>query len=72
MDRPSSITLLWHFVHDEHLVRHCLATGAIMKAVAGHLGADADLWERIGILHDIDFELVQGDMQRHGAADRRS
>lgn len=68
MDRPQAITLLKNYVHDEHLVRHCLATGAIMKAMAGYLNADAGRWERIGILHDIDFEQVQGDMQRHGVA----
>lgn len=68
MDRPASISLLRTYVHDEHLVRHCRATGAIMKAMAGHLSADTGRWERIGILHDIDFEQVQGDMQRHGIA----
>jgi len=68
MDRAAAIALLKKYVADEHLVRHCLATGAIMKAMAVHLHDDPSRWERIGILHDIDFEQVQGDMQRHGAA----
>jgi len=38
-----------------------------MKSLAARLGGDEDLWETIGILHDIDFELVHGDMQLHGA-----
>lgn len=40
--------------------------GAIMKAVAAHLSEDTACWEEIGILHDIDFEFVKGDMQQHG------
>lgn len=68
MDRNAAIGLLREHVHEESLQKHCLATGAIMKAVAGDLGGDADFWERIGILHDIDFEEINGDMQRHGIA----
>jgi predicted hydrolase (HD superfamily) len=39
-----------------------------MRALAPHLAGDPAEWEEIGILHDIDFEEVQGDMQKHGIA----
>jgi uncharacterized protein len=68
MDRSSALALLKAHVKEDQLVRHCIATGAIMKAMAARLGEDAASWERIGILHDIDFEEIHGDMQRHGAA----
>ncbi|HOI59028.1 MULTISPECIES: HD domain-containing protein [unclassified Methanoculleus] len=42
------------------------ATAAIMKRVAEHLDEDAGTWEVIGLLHDIDYDLVEGDMERHG------
>lgn len=58
--------LLKEHVRSETLIEHCVATGAIMRAAAPHLGGDPDLWEIIGILHDIDFEEVAGDMNRHG------
>jgi len=48
------------------LIKHCLATGVIMKAVAGFFSQDPALWEEIGILHDIDFECVNGNIQQHG------
>ncbi|HSQ94092.1 MAG TPA: HDIG domain-containing protein [Methanoregula sp.] len=67
MERSAAIALLHRYVHGEALVRHCLATGAIMKSVAGVLSEDSARWEEIGILHDIDFEYVNGDMQQHGA-----
>ena len=66
MDRQASIALIRNYIRDEHLVRHCLATGAVMKHAARHLHEDEAGWERIGILHDIDFEQIGGDMQRHG------
>jgi predicted hydrolase (HD superfamily) len=37
-----------------------------MKAVARFFSQDPAQWEEIGILHDIDFEYVNGDMQQHG------
>jgi len=67
MDRSASIYLIRNYIHDEHLVRHCLATGAVMKHAARQLHEDEVRWERIGILHDIDFEQIGGDMQKHGA-----
>ncbi len=66
MERTQSIALIRKHVHDEALVKHCLATGAIMKALAIPLAGDPARWEEIGILHDIDYDLVKGDMQQHG------
>ena len=36
-----------------------------MRALAGRLGADAELWAMAGLLHDIDVELTEGDLKRH-------
>jgi uncharacterized domain HDIG len=66
MERPAAIALLSRYVREPGLTRHCLATGAVMKALAGRLGGNPEEWETIGILHDIDFELIGGDMERHG------
>ncbi len=66
MDRDSAIELLKKFVKNDRLVKHCIAVGAIMKEIARELGEDENRWEVIGILHDIDYEIVGGDMERHG------
>jgi putative nucleotidyltransferase with HDIG domain len=71
MKRPATIALLHQYVHEDALIKHCLATGAIMKAVARFLSEDPARWGEIGILHDIDFECVKGDMQQHGVMDAR-
>jgi putative nucleotidyltransferase with HDIG domain len=66
MNRDDSIALLREYVHSDNLFKHCLATAAIMKKIGKYCSEDADRWEIIGILHDIDYELVGEDMQRHG------
>lgn len=68
MERNSAISLLRRHVREEALIKHCLATGAIMRAVAAPLSGDPGTWEEIGILHDIDFEEIGGDMEKHGPA----
>ena len=66
MNKTAAIDVLGQYVHEDSLTNHCIATGAVMKAVATHLGEDAQRWELIGILHDIDFECIHGDMTQHG------
>ena len=43
-----------------------LATEAIMRTLARHLGEDEEEWGLTGLFHDIDLELVEGDFNRHG------
>jgi len=62
----SELDLLKKYVKNDKLVKHCIATAAIMREVAKELGEDENLWWRIGILHDIDYDLVKGDMEKHG------
>jgi uncharacterized protein len=66
MDRADAIGLLMKHVHGDSLLKHCYATGAIMKSVAHSFYGNPEVWEEIGILHDIDFEEIAGDMQKHG------
>ncbi len=66
MNREEAIGLLKQYVHSDALFKHCLATAAIMKKIGEFCCEDAQKWETIGILHDIDYELVDEDMERHG------
>jgi putative nucleotidyltransferase with HDIG domain len=52
-------------VENENLIKHMLATEAIMRALARHLGEDEEEWGLTGLLHDIDMELTEGDMKIH-------
>jgi putative nucleotidyltransferase with HDIG domain len=52
-------------VENENLVKHMLATEAIMRALANRFGEDEEEWGLTGLLHDIDVELTEGDMDSH-------
>jgi putative nucleotidyltransferase with HDIG domain len=52
-------------VENKNLVKHMLATEAIMRTLAKRLGEDEEEWGLTGLLHDIDVELTGQDMSTH-------
>jgi putative nucleotidyltransferase with HDIG domain len=48
--------ILHDWVKSESLRKHCYAVADSMKHFAQLRGEDADLWEAIGLLHDMDYE----------------
>ena len=42
---------------DKFHLQHALTVAAVMKWFAGQQGEDAEYWEIVGMLHDVDFEL---------------
>ncbi|OIO00782.1 MAG: hydrolase [Elusimicrobia bacterium CG_4_10_14_0_2_um_filter_56_8] len=65
MDREKALELLRTHIKNDNLVKHCLASEAVMRALALRLGADQELWGLAGLLHDIDVELTAGDLSKH-------
>jgi putative nucleotidyltransferase with HDIG domain len=51
-----ALALLHEWVQSESLRRHCYAVADSMRHFATVRGADADLWEAVGLLHDMDYE----------------
>jgi putative nucleotidyltransferase with HDIG domain len=49
-------TILHDWVQSESLRKHCYAVADSMKHFAQMRGEDADLWEAVGLLHDMDYE----------------
>ncbi len=66
MTRDHALELLKKYVKSENMIKHCLASEAVMKAMAFKLGEDADKWSLAGLLHDIDVELTANDIEQHG------
>ncbi len=66
MTREDALDSIYDNVENENLIKHMLATEAIMKALAEKLGEDKQEWGLAGLLHDIDVELTEGDMNSHG------
>lgn len=49
-------TILEEWVESESLRKHCYAVAASMRYFAEQQNDDADLWEAVGLLHDMDYE----------------
>jgi predicted hydrolase (HD superfamily) len=45
---------------------HSIFVGYVMRCVAERLGADAQLWEVVGLCHDLDYFETADDKRRHG------
>ncbi|MHB8104446.1 MAG: HD domain-containing protein [Dehalococcoidales bacterium] len=65
MDRKEALESVRKNIANENLIKHMLATEAIMRALAVRLGGDEEEWGLTGLLHDIDVELCAGDMTTH-------
>ncbi|MGD1060357.1 MAG: HDIG domain-containing metalloprotein [Methanomassiliicoccales archaeon] len=60
LTREEALALIRLHVSKENNVKHMIAVGAIMRVLAVRLGEDSARWERVGLLHDIDFEECHG------------
>jgi len=65
MTRKEALDSVKANVENKNLIKHMLATEAIMRALARRLGEDEEEWGLTGLLHDIDMELTGGDMSAH-------
>jgi putative nucleotidyltransferase with HDIG domain len=59
-----ALGILHEWVQSESLRRHCYAVADSLKHFAKQSGADADLWEAVGLLHDMDYERHSNQEQR--------
>ena len=51
-----ALGILHEWVQSESLRKHCYAVADSMRHFAQLRGADTDLWEAVGLLHDMDYE----------------
>jgi putative nucleotidyltransferase with HDIG domain len=66
MTRDDAEELLKRYVKNERMLDHSFASEAVLRALARRLGRDEETWGLAGLLHDIDIEVVGGDLTRHG------
>ena len=65
MDRQEALASVEANVENSNLIKHMLATEVIMRALAGELGEDEEVWGVTGLIHDIDVELTEHDPALH-------
>jgi putative nucleotidyltransferase with HDIG domain len=64
--RNEAFNLVKKYLKNKNLIKHCLATEAVMKALARRFGEDQEKWALAGLLHDLDVELTNADLNVHG------
>lgn len=64
ISREEALTLVQERIANPNLINHCLATEAVLRALAPRFGADPELWGLAGLLHDLDAE-SQPDLATH-------
>ncbi len=66
MTRQEAVELLQTYVKNERMLNHCYATEAVMRALAQKLGGNEEQWAMAGLLHDLDVEITNADLNVHG------
>ncbi len=71
MIREEGLKLLNQNVKNQNLIKHMLASEAVMKALYLRLNQDPNTegiedWGMVGLLHDLDYELCKDHPEKHG------
>jgi putative nucleotidyltransferase with HDIG domain len=66
ISRDQALDLLHRHIKNPNMIKHCLASEAVLGALADRLGEDREKWSLAGLLHDLDVELTGADLAVHG------
>ena len=64
INRKEALALMQAHISNTNLRKHCLASEAVLRALAQRLGEDEELWGLCGLLHDLDAE-SHPDLHEH-------
>ncbi|MBU1138942.1 MAG: HDIG domain-containing protein [Proteobacteria bacterium] len=56
ISRDEAMALLLEHVSSPNMIKHCLASEAVLKGLALRLGENQEKWGLAGLLHDLDVE----------------
>ena len=62
--REKALALVNEKLENPNLIKHCLATEAVMRSLDNRFDEDPDKWGLAGLLHDLDAE-TQPDLNVH-------
>ena len=65
MNRDEALDKVKKYVKNKNLIKHMLATEAIMRALAKRFNEDEEKWGLTGLLHDIDYEITEKEPEKH-------
>lgn len=65
ISRDDAVVLMEHYLEADNMRKHCLASEAIMRALAPRFDADPEMWGLAGLLHDLDYNETREEMDQH-------
>lgn len=66
INKQEATDLLNKYLHTNYLRLHSKETEVIMRALAKRAGEDEEFWGLCGLLHDLDLDVINNDMTKHG------
>ena len=66
MERTEALRLIHENVKNKNLIKHMLATEAIMRKAADYFGEDIQVWGLAGLVHDLDYDKTLKTPKEHG------
>lgn len=66
MERQQALELVYKYIKNDKMIKHCLASEAVLRGIATKLGEDEEKWGLAGLLHDLDVEITNADPKIHG------
>ena len=67
IDRKQAIVLIKKYLKNEKTIKQSFLTEAILKKIARILGKDEELWGLTGLLHNIDYEYTNEELEKRGS-----
>ena len=65
MNRSEALEVIGKHVKNKNLIKHMIATEAVMEALASKFGGEPERWALAGLLHDIDYDTTADDPSKH-------
>jgi putative nucleotidyltransferase with HDIG domain len=65
MTREEALALLHQHVKTPNLIKHMLASEALMRGLAKRFGEDENKWGLAGLLHDLDYDDTKAKPDQH-------
>ena len=66
ISRENAYKLLNQHIQNANMIKHCVASEAVLRVLAMNMDKNPDEWGLAGLLHDIDVEITNADPYKHG------
>lgn len=63
INRIEALSFVETNLKNRNLIKHCLASEAVLRALARYIGQDEEAWGLAGLLHDADVEITPAEKQ---------